>query len=360
MTGSANRLPFEARLARERILVTGHTGFTGGWLCAWLAGIGVRPHGLALAPETQPNLFDSADIASLAAHTIVDIRDEAAVVRAFAEARPTVVFHLAAQPLVRRSYSEPAATFATNVQGTVHVLEAARQTGVKAVVAITTDKVYRNREWIWPYREVDELGGKDPYSASKACAELVAASYQASFGSTGLAVATARGGNIVGGGDWSEDRLIPDFVRATIDGKPLVLRNPNSTRPWQHVLSLCHGYLMLAAGLLDKPADHIGGWNLGPRTGDVVPVARVIELMANAWRQPAIRIEPSNLAEARLLALDSTKARDQLGWHPPWPLETVIEQTAAWYRDFHAGRSTARALLDKQIADYRRALPPQP
>lgn len=349
-------LPFERRLAGERILVTGHTGFTGGWLVTWLAKFGAEVHGAALAPETEPNLFEAARIAEIARHRILDIRSTDEVKRAMSEIKPSVVIHLAAQPLVRRSYREPVETFAANVMGTANVLEAARACGVRAAVVITTDKVYRNREWMWPYREVDELGGKDPYSASKAAAEIVAASYQASFGAGGLAIATARGGNIVGGGDWSEDRLIPDFVRATVAGKPIVLRNPSATRPWQHVLSLCHGYLMLASALLDKPADHVGGWNLGPKTEEIVPVARVVEMLSRKWKTAEVKVEPSNLAEAQLLALDSTKARDRLGWNPPWSLVTVLERTAEWYRDFHDGRADARVLLDRQIAEYRDAI----
>lgn len=349
-------LPFERRLEGERVLVTGHTGFTGSWLTSWLAGIGAEVHGLALAPETSPNLFDAARIGEIVRHRLLDIRSAVDVIRCLDEVRPSVLIHLAAQPLVRRSYREPVDTFATNVMGTANVLEAARACGVRAAVAITTDKVYRNREWDRPYSEVDELGGKDPYSASKACAELVAASYQASFGAAGPAIATARGGNIVGGGDWSEDRLIPDFVRAILAGKPIVLRNPGATRPWQHVLSLCHGYLMLAAALLDRPAEHVGGWNLGPTSEEIVPVGAVVERLSGKWRAPQVKIEPANLAEAQLLALDSTKAWTRLGWHPPWPLDTVLARTAEWYRDFHDGRMDARTLLDRQIAEYRQAI----
>jgi CDP-glucose 4,6-dehydratase len=349
-------LPFERRLAGERILVTGHTGFTGSWLTAWLAGIGAEVHGLALAPEKSPNLFDAARIGEIVRHRLLDIRSTADVLRCVNEIRPSVVVHLAAQPLVRRSYREPVDTFATNVIGTANVLEAARSSGVRAAVVITTDKVYRNREWMWSYREVDELGGKDPYSASKACAELVAASYQASYGPGGLAIATARGGNIIGGGDWSEDRLIPDFVRAILAGQPIVLRNPKATRPWQHVLSLCHGYLMLAAALLDRPAEHVGGWNLGPASEEIVPVGAVVERLSRTWRAPEVKIEPANLAEAQLLALDSTKARVGLGWRPPWGFGTVLARTAEWYRDFHDGRADARTLLEGQIAEYRKAI----
>jgi CDP-glucose 4,6-dehydratase len=351
-----NLLPFERRLSGERILVTGHTGFTGGWLTAWLAAIGAEVHGLALAPETSPNLFEAARIGEIVRHRLVDVRSTADVLRCMTEIQPSIVVHLAAQPLVRRAYREPVETFATNVMGTANVLEAARAAGTRAAVVITTDKVYRNREWMWSYREVDELGGKDPYSASKACAELVAASYQASYGPGGLAIATARGGNIIGGGDWSEDRLIPDYVRAILSNQPIVLRNPKATRPWQHVLSVCHGYLMLAAAMLERPAEHVGGWNLGPTSEEIVPVGGVIERLSQTWRAPAVKIEPANLAEAQLLALDSTKARNELGWHPSWPLETVLARTAGWYRDFHDGRLDARALLESQIAEYRQAI----
>ena len=364
MTGEAvvsKPLAFERRLAGERILVSGHTGFTGSWLTTWLASIGAEVHGLSLAPETKPNLFDAARIGELCRHRILDVRATAEVVRYMGEVKPSIVMHLAAQPLVRRSYREPVETFDTNVMGTANILEAARACGVRAAMVVTTDKVYRNRETTRAYGEGDELGGKDPYSASKACAELVVGAYQASFGQSGsgtggLAIATARGGNIIGGGDWSEDRLIPDFVRATIGGAPIVLRNPEATRPWQHVLALCHGYMMLAAGLMDQPAGHIGGWNFGPAPEDNVPVARVIEMFSRVWRAPEVRVEPSNLAEAQLLALDSGKARDTLGWRPPWSLPSVLDHTAGWYRDFHDGHVDARALLERQISEYREAI----
>ena len=353
---STELLAFERRLAGERILVTGHTGFTGGWLAAWLGAMGAEVFGLALAPETTPNLFEAARIGEIVGHRILDVRSATDVVRYMSEIQPSVVVHLAAQPLVRRSYREPLETFATNVMGTANVLEGARACGVRAAVVITTDKVYRNRDWLWAYREVDELGGKDPYSASKAAAELVTASYQASFGAAGLAIATARGGNIIGGGDWSEDRLIPDFVRAALAGRPITLRNPKATRPWQHVLSLCHGYLMIAAALLDRPLEAIGNWNLGPTSEEVVPVARVVEGLSGMWKPVPIRVELSQLAEAQLLALDSTKVREKLGWRPPWSLHEVLENTASWYRDFHDGGVDARVLLDRQVRAYREAL----
>lgn len=346
-------LPFERRLAGRRVLLTGHTGFTGGWLARWLTTIGAEVHGLALAPEGTPNLCDAAGIAGLVRHRLGDIRDAATVDRAVAEARPEIVFHLAAQPLVRRSYRQPVETFAVNVMGTAHVLDAARRHGAKAAVVVTTDKVYRNRERPEPYAEDDELGGKDPYSASKAAAELVAASWRASFGTEGLAIATARGGNIVGGGDWSEDRLVPDFARAVLGQSALVLRNPQATRPWQHVLALCHGYLVLGAALLERPDEVVGGWNFGPDASGVVPVGDVVRRLSAAWRAPPVCIEPSPLAEAQLLALDSARARDRLGWRPPWDLDHVLQRTAEWYRGFHDGNEPAGGLLQRQIDAYR-------
>lgn len=341
------------------MLVTGHTGFTGGWLSLWLARLGAEVHGIALPPDTTPNLFTAAGIEAVVRGRIVDIRDEAATVGAIGKIAPEIVIHLAAQALVRRGYREPAATFATNVMGTAHVLEGCRRSAsVEATVMITTDKVYRNREWIWAYRENEELGGKDPYSASKSAAEHVIGAYAAAFFAAPgtAALATARGGNIIGGGDWSEDRLIPDYVRAVTRGHELVVRSPKSTRPWQHVLALCHGYLMLAAGLLAEPDRHRGAFNLGPERTASVAVEVVLERLATHWTSPTIRIEPSALAEAQLLALDSTKAQDVLGWMPPWDLEESLRRTALWYRDVLERRRDPRETCAEQIEAYRHGL----
>jgi len=342
----------ETALAGRKVMVTGHTGFCGGWLSLWLNEIGCAAAGVALPPETEPNLFSRARIADVVAHAIADVRDKGALEAAFAREKPEVVFHLAAQPLVRRSYREPADTVATNVAGTANVLAAALDAGVKAAVVVTTDKVYRSREWVWPYRETDELGGHDPYSASKAAAEIVTASFRHSFGSK-MAIATARGGNIIGGGDWSEDRLIPDFVRAVVGGSSLTLRNPASTRPWQHVLALCHGYIALAGALLRDPGTAAQAWNFGPAPADAVPVSEVIRLLTSTWRPVELRVEPANLHETKALALDSTLAHDVLGWRPAWSLEPALAATAEWYRDVLDGNLDAREVCRRQIAAYR-------
>lgn len=260
------RLPFEDALTGRKILVTGHTGFTGGWACLWLGSLGAEVSGFALPPETAPALYDELNLADDVPSVLGDICDYSLLSSAIKRFQPELILHLAAQPLVRHSYREPARTFEINAQGTAHVLEAAKATAsVRAVLCITTDKVYKNNEWPWPYRENDPLGGKDPYSASKAAAEIVIQSYAASYPwqeGKGPILATARGGNIVGGGDWSEDRLIPDFVRAVVSGSTLTLRYPDATRPWQHVLALVHGYLMLLAGMVSEdPAHYARAWN---------------------------------------------------------------------------------------------------
>ena len=276
---------FENILSGKRILVTGHTGFTGSWACLWLKSIGVELAGYSLAPETTPSLFEAIGLGADLQSTFGDICDYDHLHAAVSDFQPDLILHLAAQPLVRKSYREPLNTFLVNVQGTAHVLEAARSVkSVKGVLCITTDKVYKNNEWQWPYRENDPLGGKDPYSASKAAAEMVIQSYAASYpwvGEEGPAIATARGGNIIGGGDWSEDRLIPDFIRALVHDGRLTLRYPDATRPWQHVLALVHGYLMILAGLSSSdPGQVARAWNLGPHDAREYSVREVLELMS--------------------------------------------------------------------------------
>lgn len=355
---SPPRLGFEAALVGERLLVTGHTGFTGGWLALWLRAIGCEVAGLALPPETEPSLFSVARIADHVSSQFGDIRDFAAVQRATEQARPSIIFHLAAQPLVSRGFAEPLETFATNVIGTANVLEAARLAPcVKAVVCVTTDKVYADRDWHWGYREVDRLGGSDPYAASKAAAELVAASYRglASRGN-GMLLATARGGNIIGGGDWSDDRIVPDFVRAAVSGAPLTLRNPGAVRPWQHVLALVHGYLILASRLLAGGVAFADAWNFGPRDEDAVPVQVLVDRLGEIWKRPEIICGNANFPETRLLRLDSTKARGQLGWRPPLDVAGAVRLTAEWYRDYYARPSSAEALTMAQIEQYRQQL----
>lgn len=352
---------FETALQGKRVFVTGHTGFTGGWACLWLREIGATVAGYALEPDTTPSLFTALGLGAEIESEIGDICDYDALAQAMARFRPDLVLHLAAQPLVRKSYREPLRTFLVNTQGTAHVLEAARQSGsVKGVLCITTDKVYANREWVWPYRENDPLGGKDPYSASKAAAEMVIQSFAASYpwqSGQGPAIATARGGNIIGGGDWSEDRLIPDFVRAVTNGGQLTLRFPEAVRPWQHVLALVHGYLMLLAGLVSQNPERVAkAWNLGPHDARQFSVRQVLEMMARHWTRPDLAYLDQPLPEAMALALDSSMARNQLGWQPVWDTEQVVQQTAAWYRAFHENPASARQITVAQIQAWRAAL----
>lgn len=354
-------LQFEQALVGKKVLVTGSTGFTGGWACLWLKAIGADVQGFSLAPDTSPSLFEALSLKDDFPTVIGDIRDAevfAETVRAY---RPDLILHLAAQPLVRRSYREPVSTFAVNAQGTAHVLEAARHVdSVRGVVCITTDKVYKNNEWAWPYRENDPLGGKDPYSASKAAAEMVIQSYAASYPwqeGKGPAIAIARGGNIIGGGDWSEDRLVPDFVRSVVDGRAMTLRYPDATRPWQHVLALVHGYLMLLAGLVsDDPGRYARAWNLGPQDLKHYSVREVLELMSAHWQRPALDFMDNPLPEAGALALDSSLARNQLGWLPAWDTARVVTETAAWYRDYYNDPASARALTLRQIDAWRKGI----
>lgn len=349
----------QAAFSGRSVFVTGHTGFKGAWLSLWLTRMGARVSGYALAPATSPNLFELAGVrADMAAHVVADIGDLPSLSAAMQQAAPDVVFHLAAQALVRRSYRDTAATWATNVMGTVNLLEAVRACpSVKAVVVVTTDKCYENREWPWGYRETDALGGRDPYSASKAGAELVVQSYRSSFFSgAGPQLASARAGNVIGGGDWSEDRLVADAARAAAAGTPLLIRNPGATRPWQHVLESLHGYLRLAALLLDDKlhdkASHAEAFNFGPDAPDNVSVAELLGRLQRHW--PELRWEPEQAGlaaphEAHFLYLDSSKARQQLGWRPRWNLDACVEETARWYREVQAQPAAARAISEQQL-----------
>jgi CDP-glucose 4,6-dehydratase len=341
------------------VLVTGHTGFTGGWLVSWLKRIGCDVTGLALPPSTEPSLFVAAAIADGIGSGIGDIRDFATVRTAVERHRPAVIIHLAAQPLVSKSFADPIETFATNALGTAHVLEAARLVpDVKAVVCITTDKVYRDQDWVWGYREHDQLGGKDPYSASKACAELVAASYRATLAErgNGVLIANARGGNIIGGGDWSADRIVPDFVRAVTERRSLLLRNPAAVRPWQHVMALVHGYLVLASRLLSGDRSAADNWNFGPADEAARTVADLVEQLGAAWIGPEISYAPGSFPETRFLHLDSTKARALLGWTPPLSFVDTVKLTADWYREFAADAGQASQITSAQIEHYRDAV----
>ena len=362
MTSTSSESPpldFELALRGQRIFVTGHTGFTGGWLVSWLKRIGCDVAGLGLAPVTEPSLFAAARIADGIASTIGDIRDFTTVRTAIERHRPSVIIHLAAQPLVSKSFADPIETFATNALGTAHVLEAARLVpDVKAVVCITTDKVYRDQDWVWGYREQDPLGGKDPYSASKACAELVAASYRATLAErgNGVLVANARGGNIIGGGDWSVDRIVPDFVRAVVARQPISLRNPAAVRPWQHVVALAHGYLVLAARLLGGDRSAADNWNFGPNDEAARTVGDLVEQLSVVWTRPEIAYAVGSFPETRFLHLDSTKARTLLGWIPPLSFSDTIELTANWYRGFAASPEKASQITAQQIEQYRAAV----
>jgi CDP-glucose 4,6-dehydratase len=337
----------------RRVFLTGHTGFKGSWLALWLTRMGAEVTGFSL-PAESPSLFEQARVTELVHHVEGDIRDLAAVEAAMAAARPEVVFHLAAQPLVRLSYATPVETFATNVQGTVHVLDACRRVeGLKAVVCITSDKCYENRESDRPYREDDAMGGYDPYSASKGASELVVAAYRRSFFQAGAKLASVRAGNVIGGGDWAADRLIPDLVRAMIAGEKPLIRSPDSIRPWQHVLEALGGYLMIAERLFQGHDWAATGWNFGPAESDAQPVRWIVQRMVNDWGaagwQQTGDPQPH---EAKLLKLDCAKARDELGWRPAYRLDKALARIVEWHREVADG-GDARAISLAQLDDYR-------
>jgi CDP-glucose 4,6-dehydratase len=340
-----HRKPWEGR----RVLVTGHTGFKGSWLVTWLDMLGARVHGFALPPSSQPNLHDLLDVPSFVSGRFGDVRDRDAVARAFDAAKPDVVFHLAAQPLVRASYDDPLGTFATNVMGTAHVLDVARAHEPAAVVIVTSDKCYDQRGVHAPFRESDPLGGHDPYSASKAAAEIVAASYRRSYFERGATVATARAGNVVGGGDWSADRLVPDIVKAAQAGRPLHLRHPSALRPWQHVLDALAGYLTVAERALTGDRTVGRAWNFGPLEA-ALTVEEVTHRLLRALNSaiPIVVDAQAGPHEAAQLALDASDAVDLLQWRPRFDIDATIQATAAWY-DAYAHRADIRALTRAQI-----------
>lgn len=343
----------------KKVFLTGHTGFKGGWLTAWLSLMGAEVTGYALAPNTSPNLFEVASIGSMCHQShIGDIRDLNALRSAMILADPQVVIHMAAQPLVRYSYANPVETYATNVMGTVHVLEAMRScANIQAAVIVTTDKCYQNQEWLWGYRENEALGGHDPYSNSKACAELATTSYRQSFFSEkeyakhGVAIATARAGNVIGGGDWSTDRLVPDAIAAFDKHESLLIRNPHSTRPWQHVLEPLSGYLLLAHALIEQGVAFNGAWNFGPNDSDVRSVQEVVQLLMPHWGSPASWHQDERFAphEARSLKLDCSKAKELLRWHPRWSLEKAVEAIALWHQAYRSNDDMLKK-MHEQIA----------
>lgn len=353
---TATGLPQSEFWYGKRVFLTGQTGFKGAWLALWLSRMGARVTSLALPPKTRPHLFGLVSIDRLVDSHLGDVRDADIVRKLVTAADPEIVFHLAAQPLVRESYDKPLETFATNVLGSAHVLDALRETpSCRVAVVVTTDKVYRNENWPFPYREIDALGGHDPYSASKAAAELVSASYRESFLRTkGVAVATARAGNVIGGGDWSNDRLLPDAVRAWQAGKTLEVRRPAAVRPWQHVLEPLAGYLVLAERLWDDPTG-AGPYNFGPRSGDAFPVRAVVEHARAAYGGGNVEFAgvEDGPHEAHLLSLDVSKVQAALGLAPRWTLQNSIERTMRWYLRQHAGED-ARILCDEDIALYTR------
>lgn len=342
--------------AGKRVFVTGHTGFKGGWLTLWLTEMGAEVTGYALDPSTDPNMLTVCGVAELlVSDQRGDVRDLPALVEAVRTAEPEIVLHLAAQPLVRASYAIPVETYQVNVMGTVHVLEAVREVpSVKAVVNVTTDKCYENREWVWPYREGEAMGGADPYSSSKGCSELVTSAYRKSFLShKNIHVASARAGNVIGGGDWSADRLLPDFLRATATGETLVIRSPTATRPWQHVLEPLSGYLALAQALYEKGAPFAEGWNFGPDEDGARSVRWIIETLLTLdldlrWELDA----RPNPHEAMMLSLSSAKAKHHLNWKPRWELKQALKLTLDWHRAWRAGKPMRDFSL-AQIAHYQ-------
>jgi CDP-glucose 4,6-dehydratase len=347
----------------QTVLVTGHTGFKGSWLCLWLQELGARVVGFSLPPPTEPNHFDllDLDLESL----VGDVRDRPALDAAVSQYRPAVVFHLAAQPLVRLSYREPVDTLTSNILGAINVYEACRAAGcVRAIISVTSDKVYENREWEKGYRETDPIGGTDPYSCSKGCVELISSCFRSSFfpvnsyrSAHGTLLATARAGNVIGGGDWAADRLIPDAAKATGRGDVVTLRNPRSVRPWQHVLEPLSGYLLLGQRLLEGQSDHAEAWNFGPDDGCTIDVEAVVRTLKESW--PQVRYvnaaDSSGPHETKTLKVDSNKARTRLGWRPVWDWSVAVERTARWYRRYYeTGASSSREDLRVYNVEARR------
>lgn len=344
----------------RRVFITGHTGFKGSWLCLWLHSLGARVTGYALNPPTDPSLFALCNIDRIVGSIIGDIRSDQLLNKTILDAKPEVVIHMAAQPLVRESYRDPVGTYAVNVMGTVNLLETIRKCkDVKAVISVTSDKCYENKEWHWGYRESDPIGGYDPYSSSKACAELVTSSYRNSFFNPEaydahvVGIATARAGNVIGGGDWSADRLVPDCVRALLKGEKVIIRNPASVRPWQHVLEPLIGYLMLAERLYADGRRFVGAWNFGPESGDVMSVEGLTKRICEMWRHGAsyeVDVE-DHPHESHCLKLDCSKTMAELGWRPRWNLEQALNKIMEWTLAYKEGKDLKEICL-KQIEEY--------
>ena len=341
----------------KRVFITGHTGFKGGWLSLWLQQLGAQVKGFSLAPPTDPSFFSEVKIADGMVTEIGDIRDLYKLKQSISDFKPDILIHMAAQPLVRHSYDNPVETYATNVMGTVNLFEAARQcSDLKAIVNVTSDKCYENKEWVWGYRENEPMGGHDPYSNSKGCAELVTSAYRNSFFSASDApgLASARAGNVIGGGDWADDRLIPDILRAFSNKEAVVIRNPLATRPWQHVLEPLSGYLTLAQRLYEDGLAFAEGWNFGPEQDDVKSVKWILDFMTDKWGDDAAwEIDPAHqLHEAQLLKLDISKALNKLDWAPKWSLSKALESTIYWHKSWQNGEDM-KAVSLSQIQDYQ-------
>lgn len=354
---------FAGVFAGKKVLITGHTGFKGSWLSLWLAKLGAEVHGYALAPATEPSLFKVTNVQDvLVSHHIADVRDHVALQQCLQDIRPEIVFHLAAQPLVRLSYREPRETYETNVMGTVNILEAVRRSdSVRVCQIITSDKCYENHEWAYAYRENDPMGGFDPYSNSKGCTELVVSAYRQSFfhpdriGEHGVSLASSRAGNVIGGGDWAEDRIIPDCVRALSNDEKIQVRNPYAVRPWQHVLEPLSGYLWLAARQWQQPGSFEGGWNFGPTGAGNVDVRQIVKLAVEAWGEGdwlAPEMPNDGLHEANFLKLDITKASSLLAWGPVCSVPQAVTDTMVWYRAFHSAFADMAAFTLNQIHEY--------
>lgn len=344
----------------KNVFLTGHTGFKGSWLCMWLEFLGAKVTGYALSPPSKPSLFELCKIDELVTSIISDIRDGESLRQAVLSAQPEIVIHMAAQPLVRESYRDPVATYATNVMGTVNLFEAVRScSSVRSIVNVTTDKCYENKEWFWGYRENETMGGYDPYSNSKACSELITASYRNSFfnrrtyNDHKVALASARAGNVIGGGDWSADRLLPDCIKALLKGEEILIRNPLAIRPWQHVLEPLSGYLVLAQKLYEEGPSYGEGWNFGPEDNDAKSVEWIVHKMCDKWDSTAsYKLDNGEHPhEAGYLKLDCSKAKSKLGWHPKWSLEHAIEKIIEWTKAYEAGKNLRMICLD-QIKEY--------
>lgn len=344
----------------KKVFMTGHTGFKGSWLSLWLSALGAEVTGYSLTPPTKPSLFELARITEMTHTIIADIRDNEALSKAIDQSKPDIVIHMAAQPLVRESYRNPVETYSINVMGTVNVLEAVRRCdSVKAVVNVTTDKCYANREWVWGYRENEPMGGYDPYSNSKACSELVTSSYRCSFfnpkeyASHGVALGSARAGNVIGGGDWAKERLIPDCIHALLKNQTIIVRNPQAIRPWQHVLEPLSGYLLLAEMLYEYGAEYAEGWNFGPNDIDAKSVEWIVKTICAKWgKQAEYKVDQGvHPHEAHYLRLDCSKARERLGWNPHWSLAEAIDKIIVWTKAYQV-QGDLQAVCLQQIKEY--------